>query len=77
MNDVRFTTESGAQYEIVNNRVRRVGPFSPGIDYENAPDGRWLDLKQATRVVVGLPVHMSLANGKWRLTTPVTSVVEL
>lgn len=76
---LRFATESGAVYEIdySNARVRRTGPFSPGIDYDRVPDDSWERVIALTDIAVGKSVGISLTGSLFRWTTPVTEILEV
>lgn len=72
------TTKSGAVYMIDTKEpaVMRQGSYSPGINYERAPDGEWRALDTVPDVTVGLPLYMFHKDGTMRITTPVVSIDE-
>lgn len=70
---MRFITETGTEYEIQGEQVRRVG----GDPMRR--DGEWLRLLENPAVVVGKPVTLVLeplgeGNLTLRTTTPVTVI---
>ena len=72
------TTKSGAVYMIdtVEPAVMRQGSYSPGINYERAPDHMWQPLEAVPDVTVGLSMYMFHKDGAMRITTPVVSIDE-
>lgn len=70
---MRFITETGTEYEIQGDRIRRVGGDPMRRDAE------WLRLLETPAVVVGKPVTLVLeplgeGNLTLRTTTPVTVI---
>lgn len=76
MTYLEFTTRSGAEYvyDLDNSRVLRHGPHSWGIDYEKVPDDEWSDVLNDPDITEGQNAKFLLAQGKFRITTPVVSV---
>lgn len=75
---IRLTTESGAIYhlDVERRRVTRTGPHSPGIDYDTVPDDAWHDLVAWSTPTVGESLRLRIVGGKFRTTTPVTTIEE-
>lgn len=73
----KILTTSGAVYLLDDERVQRLsGPYSPGINYDRAPDGVWEPLVLPAEVIVGVSMVLHLETFS-RITTPVVSVEEV
>lgn len=75
---IRYKTESGAVYyhDIDNNKVKREGPYSSGINYTEAPDDEWQQLYLMSDPEVGKSLRLIFHNGVERHTTPLVSIEE-
>ncbi len=70
-----FTTQSGSQYEVRGNQIRRVNGLYPA-HHSVGPDGQWKTFTKISPILVGTEVLIEFPGARSRTITTKVAYVD-